>query len=282
MRKLAGFVATLSLGAAAVVAAPALAQDAAATATADLSVGTKVFDSEGAELGTIASAQGANVVVDLGAGKQVTLPANSFGKLEQGPTIGATKAQVMAAVDQAAAGNEAKLTAALQPGAEVRGVNGNSVLGKVKLVAADGVVLTSPTGDVKLPRSAFFVGQAGLATSFTAEQFAAAMQEVNTAAAADDAAVAAALVAGADVRSLKGAAVLGKVKSASASAVVVTTPSGDDVSLPRSAFLMSPAGLAAAYTAEQFAAAVAQATGAPAPQADATAATTTATEKPAN
>lgn len=282
MRKLAGFVATLSLGVAAAVATPALAQDAAATATADLSVGTKVFDSEGAELGTIASAQGANVVVDLGAGKQVTLPANSFGKLEQGPTIGATKAQVMAAVDQAAAGNEAKLTAALQPGAEVRGVNGNSVLGKVKLVAADGVVLTSPTGDVKLPRNAFFIGQAGLATSFTAEQFAAAMQEVNTAAAADDAAVAAALVAGADVRSLKGAAVLGKVKSASASAVVVTTPSGDDVSLPRSAFLMSPAGLAAAYTAEQFAAAVAQATGAPAPQADATAATTTATEKPAN
>ena len=282
MRKLAGFVATLSLGVAAVVATPALAQDAAATATADLSVGTKVFDSEGAELGTIASAQGANVVVDLGAGKQVTLPANSFGKLEQGPTIGATKAQVLAAVDQAAAGNEAKLTAALQPGAEVRGVNGNSVLGKVKLVAADGVVLTSPTGDVKLPRSAFFIGQAGLATSFSAEQFAAAMQEVNTAAAADDAAVAAALVAGADVRSLKGAAVLGKVKSASASAVVVATPSGDDVSLPRSAFLMSPAGLAAAYTAEQFAAAVAQATGAPAPQADASAATTTATEKPAN
>ena len=55
---------------------------------------------------------------------------------------------------------------------------------------------------------------------------------------------------------------LGKVKSASADAVVVTTPAGEDVSLPRSAFLMSPAGLAAAYTAEQFAAAVAQATGA--------------------
>src|SRR3546814_6117000 len=91
-----------------------------------------------------------------------------------------------------------------------------------------------------------------LATSFTAEQFAAAMQQVNTAAAADDAAVAAALVAGTDVRSLKGTAVLGKVKSASADAVVVTTPGGDDVSLPRRAFLMSPAGLAAAYTAAQL------------------------------
>src|SRR3546814_11677361 len=69
MRKLAGFVATFSLGVAAVVAAPAMAQDPAA-ATVDLSVGTQVFDSEGAVLGTVSSAQGANVVVDLGAGKQ--------------------------------------------------------------------------------------------------------------------------------------------------------------------------------------------------------------------
>lgn len=281
MRKLAGFIVTLSLGTAAVMAAPASAQDAAATV--DLSVGTKVFDSAGAELGTVASAQGANVVVDLGEGKQVTLPANAFGKLEQGPTIGATKAQVVAAVDQANAGSEAKLTEALQPGADVRGVNGNTVLGKVKLVVADGVVLTTPTGDVKLPRTAFFVGQTGLATSFTAEQFAAAMQEVNTAAAADDAAVAAALVAGTDVRSLKGAAVLGKVKSVSADVVVVTTAAGDDVSLPRSAFLMSSAGLAAAYTADQFAAAVAQVTGEPAPQAETVAgAEPAATEKPAD
>src|SRR3546814_15642386 len=105
----------------------------------------------------------------------------------------------------------------------------------VKLVAADGVVLTTPTGDVKLPRTAFFIGQAGLATSFTAEQFAAAMQQVNTAAAADDAAVAAALVAGTDVRSPQGPALLGTVKSASPDAVVLTPPSGDHRTPPRSA-----------------------------------------------
>ncbi|PZQ21440.1 MAG: hypothetical protein DI569_11805 [Sphingopyxis macrogoltabida] len=269
MRKFAGFIATLSLGTAAAVALPAHAQEAAAAAV-DLSVGTKVFDSEGAELGTVTSAAGANVVVDLGEGKQVTLPTSAFGALEKGPTIGATKAQVVAAVEQANAGSAEKLAAALQPGTDVRGVNGTTILGKVKLVDADGVVLTTPTGEVKLPKTAFFVGQAGLATSFTAEQFAAAMQQVNTAEAADDAAVAAALVAGADVRSLKGTAVLGKVKSAGADAVVVTTAEGDDVSLPRDAFLMSPTGLAAAYTAEQFAAAVAQATGEPAPQPEAT------------
>lgn len=176
MRKFAGFVATLSLGAAAIVAAPATAQDAA-TAAIDLSVGTKVFDSAGADLGTITSVQGANVVVDLGAGKQVTLPNSAFGKLEQGPTIGATKAQVIAAVDQAAAGSDAKVAAALQPGADVQSAKGAAIVGKVKLVEADGVVLTTATGDVKLPRNAFFVGQSGLATSFTAEQFAAAVAQ---------------------------------------------------------------------------------------------------------
>jgi hypothetical protein len=179
MRKFAGFIATLSLGAAAIVAPPATAQDAAA-ATVDLSVGTKVFDAEGAELGTVTSAQGANVVVDLGAGKQVTLPSNAFGKLEQGPTIGATKAQVVAAVDQAAADSDAKLTAVLQPGADVRSAHGAAIVGKVKLAQADGIVLTTPTGDVKLPRKAFFIGQAGLATSFTAEEFAAAVAQAIT------------------------------------------------------------------------------------------------------
>lgn len=182
MRRFAGFIATLSLGAAAVVATPAIAQDAAA-ATVELSAGTKVYDSEGAELGTVISAEGANVVVDLGAGKQVTLPGNAFGQLEKGPTIGATKAQVVAAVDQAEAGSEAKLTAALQPGADVRSAHGSAIVGQVKLVEADGVVLTTPNGDVKLPRSAFFVGQAGLATSFTAEEFAAAVAQATAASA---------------------------------------------------------------------------------------------------
>lgn len=182
MRRFAGFIATLSLGAAAVVATPAIAQDAAA-ATVELSAGTKVYDSEGAELGTVISAEGANVVVDLGAGKQVTLPGNAFGQLEKGPTIGATKAQVVAAVDQAEAGSEAKLDAALQPGADVRSAHGSAIVGQVKLAEADGVVLTTPSGDVKLPRSAFFVGQAGLATSFTAEEFAAAVAQATAASA---------------------------------------------------------------------------------------------------
>jgi hypothetical protein len=59
--------------------------------------------------------------------------------------------------------------------------------------------------------------------------------------------------------------VLGTVKSFDAANVVVTTTSGD-VALPRSAFNMGASGLVAAYTADQFAAAVAQATGTAAPE----------------
>lgn len=261
MRNFAALITTLSLGTAAIAATPALAQDAAATAEAKLAVGTKVFDSEKAELGTISTVSGANVVVDLGAGKQVTLPGNAFGMLEQGPTIGATKAQVLAAVDQAAAANDAKLNAALAPGADVLSAQGAAIVGKVKLVEADGAVLTTPQGDIKLPRNALFVNANGaLATSFTADQFAAAMAQANQAAAADDAAVAAALTAGAEIRDINGTAVLGTVKSFDASNVVVATSEGD-VSLPRSAFDMKPQGLAAAYSVAQFVAAVEQATG---------------------
>src|SRR3546814_20795112 len=90
---------------------------------------------------------------------------------------------------------------------------GTAVLGKVKLVQGDNVVVTTPTGDVKLAKSAFFVSQAGLATNFTAEQFASAMQQANPAAAADDAAVAAALQPGADVHSLNAHPLPGTVTS---------------------------------------------------------------------
>jgi hypothetical protein len=265
MRKLAGLMTSISLGMAAVAAAPAMAQDAAAAApTVTLTPGTVVYDSEGAVIGPIASDAGDNVVVTMGD-SPVTLPKNAFAKGDKGPAITITLAQLSAAVGKAATDNAAALDAAIQPGADVRSANGSVVLGKVKLADASGVVVTTPTGDVKVPKSAFFVSQTGLSTSFTAEQFAAAMQQVNQASAADDAAVTAALKTGAEVRGLQGTSVLGTVKSFDAANVVVTTASGD-VALPRSAFNMGANGLVAAYTADQFAAAVAQATGTAAPE----------------
>lgn len=271
MRKFAGFVSSLTLGMAALSAAPALAQAAdAAAPTVNLAPGTTVYDSEGTEIGPIASVAGANVVVTM-EGKPVTLPSNAFMKTDKGTAITITLAQLSAAVNQAATASAAALDAALVVGADVRGANGTAVLGKVKLVDASGVVVSTPTGEVKVPKSAFFVSQTGgLASSFTAEQFAAAMQQASNAAAADDVAVTAALKPGVQVHGIAGAAVLGTVKSFDANAVVVTTASGD-VSLPRSAFNMTAAGLSAAYSAEQFAAAVATATGTAAPAAEVTA-----------
>ena len=173
MRRFATIFTSLSLGAATLAAAPVLAQaPAAAPAPTGITVGAKTFDSTGAELGTVASVTNGSVVIDLGEGKQVSMPESAFGLLEQGPTIGGTRADVLAAVNQGEASADAKLAAALQVGADVRSANGSAVLGKVKEVKPDGVVMTTASGDVQLPRDAFFAGPSGLATSFTAAQFA--------------------------------------------------------------------------------------------------------------
>ena len=173
MRRFATMFTSLSLGIATAAAAPAMAQaPAAAPATAGIAVGAKTFDSTGAELGTVASVTNGKVVVDLGAGKQVSMLESAFSMLEKGPTIGGTRADVLAAVNQGEANADAKLAAVLQVGADVRSANGSAVLGKVKEIRATGVVMTTASGDVELPREAFFAGPSGLATSFTADQFA--------------------------------------------------------------------------------------------------------------
>lgn len=177
MRKYAGLFTSFTLGMALAAGAPALAQQApAAAATVNLAPGTIVYDSEGKEIGPIASAEGGNVVVTVGD-KPAALPANAFMQSEKGTAITLTLAQLQAALEQQNAALDAQLTAALLPGADIKGVNGTSVIGKVKSSDADGVVVTTAQGDVRLPRKAFFVSAQGLATSFTAAQFAAAVAE---------------------------------------------------------------------------------------------------------
>src|SRR5688572_23347671 len=99
-----------TLAAAAVLAiaglsAPALAQSAPV-------VGTKIFGSDGAEVGTVASTDGTNVVINLGS-VTAAMPASSIGQGENGPVIGWTKAELVAAVNEAHAQAEAALAAAL-------------------------------------------------------------------------------------------------------------------------------------------------------------------------
>jgi hypothetical protein len=192
MRKYTGLFASLTLGMALAAGAPVLAQQAPAPAAAagvNLAPGTIVHDSEGKEIGPISSAEGGTVVVTFGD-KQAPLPANAFMQTDKGTAITLTLAQLTAALAQQDAAMEAQLTAALQPGTDIRGVNGNAIIGKVKSSDAEGVVVASTQGDVRLPRKAFFVGAQGLATSFTAEQFAAAVAEAGAGASAQPGAVA--------------------------------------------------------------------------------------------
>lgn len=187
MRKFTGIMTSLSLGFAAAAGAPALAQQApAAAAAVKLDVGTTVYDSEGAEIGKVTANDGANVVVMLGD-KQVGLPITSFGQGEKGPALGITVAQLSAGIEQQAAAAGAALDAALVPGADIRSAQGTVVVGKVKSNDAEGVAVATAQGDVSLPKSAFFMSPQGLATSFTAEQFAAAVAEATAGAPAAEA-----------------------------------------------------------------------------------------------
>lgn len=71
----------------------------------NLTAGTKVYDSAGAEVGTIESVASGAVVVDTGNSK-ATLAENSFAPGPKGPVIGMTKQQLDEAVAQATAGGQ--------------------------------------------------------------------------------------------------------------------------------------------------------------------------------
>lgn len=186
MKKIAFYAAGFSLAVMATsnIAVQAQEPEAAAAVAAPaipVEIGAPVFDIEGAPIGNIVSNDGTNVVVSLGE-KQVALPANSFGKNEKGLVLGLTVAQLTASLAQQDAAAAAALTAALQPEAEVRSVNGSAVIGKIKSVTGDVVVLSAAQGNVGLPVSAFFMAPHGLSTSFTAEQFTKAVADAAAAA----------------------------------------------------------------------------------------------------
>ncbi len=231
----------------------AIAQEPAANV--NVIAGAPVYDPAGELVGPVESVSGGNAVIGLDGGP-IALPVTSFGKGEKGLLISVSRAELVAARDKAASAQANAVEAAVQPGAEVRGVNGATVLATVKQVDADGVIVSTPAGDVKLPRSAFFLSPSGLAMSFSPAQFADALKQAAEGRAKVDAAVASALKPGVTVYSAKGSQILGTVKSVDRETVTLATDQGD-VPVARSAFIMSPKGLAAAYAAEQFADAVA-------------------------
>jgi hypothetical protein len=179
-------IAALLIGAAAVPVA-ASAQDASAggpatatpSASASLSVGTKVVDPQGQEVGTILSVSGDAIVLDTGTAK-ATLARSSFGTGPNGPTIGMTKSQLEAAVQQAKAQASTATDSALQPGAPVRSKDGQPV-GKIAAVSGDNVVVDRAGGPVTLKKANFTADQQGPVLSMTAAEFESAAKAAGTA-----------------------------------------------------------------------------------------------------
>lgn len=161
----------------------AQAAPAAAQSGVSLTVGTTVYDPQGGEVGKIESVVGENAIVDTGTNK-ATLPKSAFGTGAKGPVISATKAQLDALVTASAAKADAALTAALVPGAEVRGKSG-ALVGTVKEVNGDQVVLDRPGGLVTLLKPAFAAGPNGLVISITAAELEAAAKATSSQATPD-------------------------------------------------------------------------------------------------
>ena len=168
--------AALPFGTAALATAPAPsappAASAATPASATVTAGATVYDSQGVAVGTIESVSGDNVVLAIGESR-ATLASSAFATGPKGVTINTTKAQLETAVAQATAKNDASLNTALAVGADVQSKDG-VVVGKVKSVAGDQVVLDRPAGAVTLAKQFFTSGTSGLTIALSAAELEAA------------------------------------------------------------------------------------------------------------
>jgi preprotein translocase subunit YajC len=166
----------LTMAVLATLVAPTIASAqgaAATTATSQpLAPGATVYDPQGGVVGKIDSIAGDNVVIDTGTSK-ATLPKNAFGSSAKGHTVTATKAQIDAMVAAASAKSNAALEAALVTGAQVFGKAGN-LIGTIKSIEGDQVVLDRTEGPVSLARQAFALGTNGLTISMTSAELDAA------------------------------------------------------------------------------------------------------------
>jgi preprotein translocase subunit YajC len=164
----------------ALMAAPALAQDAAttqpaqagATAAADagpvsVTPGTAVVDASGAPVGTIESVTPQGAVVSTGTAK-AALPLNAFAKRDNGVAISMSKAELEAAV------NTAK-TPQIEVGAVVNDTTGGKV-GTVESISGDQVTVATANAKAALPKNAFAQGPNGLVIAMTATQLEAAVK----------------------------------------------------------------------------------------------------------
>ncbi|SEK34235.1 hypothetical protein SAMN05216382_0224 [Sphingomonas palmae] len=153
--------------------APATAPATGAQATATVTTGATVYDTSGGVVGTVASTDGTNAVIDTGTNK-AAIPLTSLGKGAKGPVLAMTKAQLDAAAGAQQQQASAAFRAQLVTGASVYGTGGTK-LGTIKAVDATNVTLTTDKGDAKLPITGFGPGPQGVTIGMTAAQLSAAM-----------------------------------------------------------------------------------------------------------
>lgn len=149
------FIKLTAAAALAITAVPgvALAQDTSATATA--TAGATVYGNDGMEIGTVESVEGETAVL-LVDGMRAPVSLADFGASDNGPTLNATKGQVVGMLQAARQQAEAARNAALIVGADVSTVKGMPI-GAVKSVDGDTIVVSHGNGAVALRRDQFAV-----------------------------------------------------------------------------------------------------------------------------
>jgi len=123
-------------------------------------VGATIMGNDQAAVGAVVSNDGTTVVVDTGKHK-VPLGTDSFAQNEGVWSLNITKGELDAMMDQAVAEAEAKLAAALVPGAQVVTADAQ-VLGAVDTIDGGNVVVKGENDFVvTLPKDMFAVNAEG-------------------------------------------------------------------------------------------------------------------------
>lgn len=157
---------TAPSGAATAGAATATSTAATTAARPTVTVGAKVSDTTGAQVGTVESATADNAVVNTGTAK-ASIPLTSFAQGTGGLVIGMTKADLESAVAKAATPTE------IAVGAQVNDSKGGKV-GTVSAVAGNLVTVSTANAKAQLPKSAFAKDAQGLVIAMTASELEAA------------------------------------------------------------------------------------------------------------
>ena len=154
MKRLLVTFATLSLLAAPAMAAP------------PFTVGTAVVDVNGAPVGVISATEGDTIVTVRTDKHDVRLPVASFTNQDGKLYFALNQADLNAKYES----DQAAITASLQPGKPVKGMNGQ-VLGMIESSDATGIVIKLSSGrTAKIPSSGVAGSVDGAVVGVTAEQ----------------------------------------------------------------------------------------------------------------